>query len=67
MDELKLIDTKELAQILGKSPRTIKRWKKQGKLPPPGTGFGKDYWTVKQIRIWLGQNGPFLDKQAKSD
>ena len=33
MDELKLIDTKELAQILGKSPRTIKRWKKQGKLP----------------------------------
>ena len=67
MDELKLIDTKELAQILGKSPRTIKRWKKQGKLPPPGTGFGKDYWTVKQIRIWLDQKGLFATMPQNSD
>ena len=67
MHELKLIDTKELARILDKSPSTIKRWRREGKLPPPGTGFGKDYWTVRQIRIWLDQKGLFASMPLDSD
>ena len=53
MDDLKLIDTKALAKMLDKSTSTIKRWRKEGKLPAPLQGFDKDYWTLGQIRTWV--------------
>jgi predicted site-specific integrase-resolvase len=59
MDDLKMIDTKGLARLLDKSPSTIKRWRREGKLPPPGTGFDKDYWSLGQIKKWMDQNGLF--------
>jgi len=57
MDDLKLIDTKALARLLDKSTSTIKRWRKEGKLPPPRIEFSKAYWTVEQIRVWVVQSG----------
>jgi predicted site-specific integrase-resolvase len=59
MDDLKLIDTKALARLLDKSPSTIKRWRREGKLPPPSTGFGRAYWTYGQIKVWMDQSGLF--------
>jgi hypothetical protein len=59
MDDLKLIDTKGLARLLDKSPSTIKRWRREGKLPAPGIGFDKDYWSLGQIKKWMDQNGLF--------
>jgi DNA-binding transcriptional MerR regulator len=67
MDDLKLIDTKALAKLLDKSPSTIKRWRREGKLPPPGTGFDKDYWTVRQIEIWLDQKGLFKTTEPEAN
>jgi hypothetical protein len=67
MDDLKLIDTKALAKLLDKSPSTIKRWRSEGKLPPPGTGFDKDYWTVRLIEIWLDQKGLFKTTEPEAN
>jgi DNA-binding transcriptional MerR regulator len=58
MDDLQMLDTKSLAKILDKSPSTIKRWRREGTLPPPREGFGKAYWTYGQIKLWLDQKGP---------
>lgn len=66
MDDLKLIDLKELARMLQKSTSTIKRWRKEGKLPPPLSGFDKDYWTSGQIRDWV-QSRLFGTTQADNN
>jgi DNA-binding transcriptional MerR regulator len=52
MDDLKLIDTKALAKILDLSIRTIRRWHKLKKLPPPAIDNGRPYWTMQQIKDW---------------
>ncbi len=67
MDEMKMIDTKELAMILNKSTSTIKRWKQNGRLPPPGKGFDKDYWSLGQIKKWMVQSGLFETTQPDSN
>lgn len=66
MDDLNLVDTKELARMLHKSTSTIKRWRKEGKLPQPLNGFDKDYWTLGQIRTWV-QSRLFGTGQADSN
>jgi predicted site-specific integrase-resolvase len=58
MDDLRLLDTKALAKILDKSVSTIKRWRREGTLPPPREGFGKAYWTYGQIKLWMDQTSP---------
>jgi len=67
MDDLKMVDTKELARLLNKSTSTIKRWKQNGTLPRPATGFDKDYWSLGQIKKWMVQNGLFGTSQPDSN
>jgi phage terminase Nu1 subunit (DNA packaging protein) len=54
MDDLKLIDVKLLANLLGKSVRTIHRWRRNGKLPAPiiEDRF-KPYWSRTQLTNWV--------------
>jgi predicted site-specific integrase-resolvase len=56
MDDLKLIDKKTLAKILGISKRTVERWRKVGKIPEPSKNDGRPFWTVKQIEEWVKPN-----------
>ena len=54
MDDLRLLDTKEMATRLGKNVKTIQRWRKSGKLPAPAfTEKRKFYWTESQLLNWL--------------
>jgi uncharacterized protein YjcR len=42
--------TRDVAERYNCSPRTVKRWKKAGKLPPPTKmPNGRDAWTNAQI------------------
>lgn len=53
MDELSLVSLKELASILKLSYATVKRWRKEGRLPVPFIIDGKrPYWTREQIAMW---------------
>jgi len=53
-DDGKLLDKKRLATYLGVCERTIRRWRKEDKLPTPLIVDGKhrDYWSVAQIDRW---------------
>lgn len=66
MDDVALLDTKALAELLVKSVSTIKRWRRDGTLPPPREGFGKAYWTYGQIKVWIAQSSP-IQTEAKNE
>lgn len=42
----------ELAKVLGVHPLTIKRWRKEGKIPPPAAlcTNGWHLWSPEQVR-----------------
>ena len=54
---VRLLDRRELAELLGVHPDTTKRWQRDGHLPPPikvGIGRGgKVAWRLSDIRRWL--------------
>jgi len=66
-DDGKLLDKKRLATYLGVCERTIRRWRKQDKLPTPliADGNHRDYWSVAQIDRW--QSNGFLRTQTGHD
>lgn len=46
----------DIAEIVGKSNRTIDRWIQEGKFPKPSSYQGsKPYWTRKQILELVGE------------
>jgi phage terminase Nu1 subunit (DNA packaging protein) len=64
MDDLKFIDKKTLAKMVGRSVRTIERWKLAGKLPPTNPVLTRPTWTMQQIAIWLRHTATNSDTQA---
>lgn len=49
-----LLNQKDIATMVGRSCRTLRRWVKRGVLPKPVQKLGKrSYWTKKQIDTWL--------------
>ena len=51
--DLKLIDQKQLARLLGVSERTIYRWRRQKKLPRPLVfDLNRPFWSMAQIENW---------------
>lgn len=48
-----LLSKKEIACRLGKTPKTISRWAREGKLPEPAKTVGiREYWFLSQITIF---------------
>lgn len=52
MEDLTLLTLKEFARIIGKSYPTLKRWRRDGRLPDPVWHCGRRYWTVQLIAEW---------------
>ncbi|HBO44981.1 MAG TPA: hypothetical protein DD670_13840 [Planctomycetaceae bacterium] len=53
-----LIDTKEVARMLGLSPRTVWRFNDAGRLPKPVKLGTLVRWPRKQIEAWLAAGCP---------
>jgi len=52
--ELELVDMKQFARAVKLSTRTLKRYKRAGKLPEPRKTMGRRaYWTWDQIEAWV--------------
>jgi predicted DNA-binding transcriptional regulator AlpA len=47
--DLRLLNLKQLALLLGVSDRTIRRWKHRKLLPKP---LIENYWSIPQIEEW---------------
>jgi predicted ATPase len=45
-----MISEAELARIINRNPKSIKRAIDRQELPPPGRWFGRNVWTVGSIR-----------------
>lgn len=51
---LRLVDAKELRELVPISPPTLWRWLRQGRLPKPiGRSRGRRYWRACDIAAWL--------------
>lgn len=52
--EFELVDMKQFARAVKLSTRTLKRYKRAGKLPEPRKTMGRRaYWTWDQIEAWV--------------
>lgn len=52
-----LLDQNQLAKELGVNRRTINRWRKQNKLPPPLVDDRhRPFWSQAQISRWLSSD-----------
>ena len=49
------LTTQEVGDLIGKSPDTVVRWMKSGKLPPPVPTKGWLCWQREVILEWLGK------------
>lgn len=53
MDRLQMLDGKQLSRLLKVSTRTIGRWRRGQKLPPPIVDDPKKpFWSFGQIEDW---------------
>ena len=52
----KLYSTNEVAIVLNVTTRTIRRWKKAGKLCPRTSQLGQDYYAEEDIRTFIRTN-----------
>jgi predicted DNA-binding transcriptional regulator AlpA len=48
-----LLSKKDVADVLGKSTRTIDRWIREGKFPPGMMKCGRPYWLLKDVESWI--------------
>lgn len=48
---------KDVADMIGRTPRTVERWVKAGVLPAPRYLMGQATWTVGQLDAWLAGRG----------
>jgi putative resolvase len=55
---------KEFAQRIGKSPDTLRRWDKAGKLPARRSAGGHRYYDESDVRKALGIEIPLSDKKT---
>jgi hypothetical protein len=53
LSEYALIDDAQLGQLAGRSPATIKRWRRERKTPPPVSLNGLPRHRVGLVRPWL--------------
>jgi predicted DNA-binding transcriptional regulator AlpA len=55
LDEITLLDLRQLAEVLDRSPDTVKWWLKTGMFPSPLQlrDGGKQQWTVATIKAWI--------------
>ena len=53
IDERRYISQRRVAAILGCAPRTLQRWRTEGK-GPPSTKIGrKVYYELNELQIWM--------------
>jgi hypothetical protein len=48
-----LLDDMQFGQLTGRAPATVKRWRREGKTPPPLLLNGAPRFRVGDIRSWL--------------
>ncbi len=53
-----VVDAKALAQMLGKSLRTIRKLDSSGILPAPIRIGGSVVWAIEEIRDWIAAGAP---------
>lgn len=52
MTEKMLYETKDVSALLGKSPRTLSRWIREGLFPPGRIHAGRRKWTAQELEKW---------------
>jgi predicted site-specific integrase-resolvase len=53
-----MISARELAEIIGVNPRTLKKWRKSGRLEEPAYKRGNFHrWTEGQVRAHIEGKG----------
>jgi len=55
IEQIGLIDLRQVAQLVGRSAWTVNAWVRDGKFPPPIQAFpgAKKQWRVAAIKAWL--------------
>jgi predicted DNA-binding transcriptional regulator AlpA len=56
-----MITVKEVAKMLGKSPRSVRRHSKEGIMPPPVKIHVSTRWRRSEVQRWLDDGCPPLD------
>jgi excisionase family DNA binding protein len=54
---LGFVSTGNLCQELGVSPRTVRRWTRDGRLPEPRRLGRQAFWSVEELRTLLTNRG----------
>jgi predicted DNA-binding transcriptional regulator AlpA len=80
IEDITLVDLKEVAQAVGRSPATVKNWAAAGIFPKPlqATPRGKMQWRLTTIKAWLDKRqrrryvpptarGALLKRKARAD
>ena len=55
IDEIRLLDRRQVAEALGRSPDTLDFWVRQGKFPTPIQAYpgAKKQWRLAVVKAWL--------------
>jgi predicted DNA-binding transcriptional regulator AlpA len=54
---LGFLNSQNLCMELGVSPRTVRRWTRDGRLPEPRRMGRSCYWSVEEVRTLLNNRG----------
>ena len=60
-----LLTQAELAEALGKSPRTIQRWRKARRAPPAIVIGNSTFFKIQSVQAWLDDHESGQDKPKK--
>lgn len=57
-DEFQWLGVVDVAAIIKQSPKTVRRWRQAGRLPPSFTVFGQVKWRKSDILEWMRVQSP---------
>jgi len=60
----KYLRARDLAELLAVHPRTVRRWRSEGRLPEPIAISGVLRWDRRVVEAWLAERGESSDQPS---